>query len=232
MRIAAAIGPIVSKLAGRAAKKNDPERAAFRRGRAPGEDHPTRAEEPEVERARARRHRAVLRAQGRGQRARHRGRSEDRRTRARAGHRGQGHSRACTPPATQAARPRRGSTEAPEGRSRSGWSSATWRDGKQPGGRMTPEHHRRVTSTVETTVEVTPHGQRPSSRVNIFDTHLKALGPGSQRCGPWAACPAASVKRSRRCCARGRSSASGLLGVLAGVRFPGRRTRMGLVRRR
>ena len=134
-RIAAAIGPVVSKLAGRAAKKNNPERAAVHGRRAPGEDHPPRAEEPEVERARARRHRAVLRPQGRGQRAGHRRRATGPTP---AGARWTPRAasfRAYTPPATPAAPPPRASTEAPEGRSRSGWCSATWRDSKQPGGR-------------------------------------------------------------------------------------------------
>ncbi len=70
-----------------------PRTRAFPRGRTPGEDHPTHAEEPEVERAGTGRHRALLRARGPGQRARHRGRPEDRRTRTRAEHRRQGHSR-------------------------------------------------------------------------------------------------------------------------------------------
>ena len=93
MRIAAAIGPIVSKLAGRVAKKNDPERLrSIVVGPLAKIIRPV-LKSPKSSVLGPGRHRAVLRAQGRGQRARHRGRSEDRRTRARAGHRGQGHSR-------------------------------------------------------------------------------------------------------------------------------------------
>ena len=92
-RIAAAIGPIVNRLAGRAARKNDPEQlrsvvvGPLARIIRPVLDSPRSSVLGPVDTA------PYYALEGRGQRAGHRRRSQDRCARAGAGHRRQRHSR-------------------------------------------------------------------------------------------------------------------------------------------
>ena len=155
-RIAAAIGPVVNKLAGRAARKNDPERlrsvvvGPLARIIRPVLESPRSSVLGPVDTAPYYALKVEASALGTvgGPRTDAHGRALDTD--------GQRHSRACTPPATPAAPPPRASTEAPEGRSRSGWSSATSPDSTPPS--TAPAATRKVSSTAHGTHQSPDHG--------------------------------------------------------------------------
>ena len=92
--LAAAIGPVVNRLAGRAARSEQPREASVRRRRAAGKDHPPRARQPELQCPRPRRQGALLRPGGPRQRAGHGRRAPDRRPRSCSQHRRPPHPRA------------------------------------------------------------------------------------------------------------------------------------------